>query len=265
MRGAQAYMVRKIQSGRVIEESIFPVAPNVKPRSARVRGATTARKQDRNDRDAVKRLARTLNTNCVPGDLLLQPTYDDDALFRLAEGLDADELPELEKRAIHALDLFVRRMQRELKKQGVTLRCVKITSDLDGDTGEVVRVHHHLVCCGGGFTMLDGVLYVGDRKVDDIWGRGHVDWKPLQHQDDYTQLAVYLLRQVRRKPDGKKYSVTKNLYKPVVVSERIVYRPRRLRAPKGAKILQDGNYEPGMPHYIRYVRPAKTARGVRRE
>lgn len=264
MKGGRTYMIRRIRSGKVIEESIFPVAPNTQPRKGRRRGATTVRKQDANDRDAVKRLARTLNANCVPGDLLIQPTYTDAALYALADGLQEGDLEELRRRAEHDLALFLRRLSRELGRQGGTLRAVSLTSDMDGDTGEIVRVHHHVVLMGSGLRMEDGELYAGDKAVAEIWGRGSVDWEPLRHQDDYTPLAAYLLRQVRRRPDGKKYHVTRNLKKPELLSERIVYHPTKLRAPKGAKILQDGNYEPGQPHYIRYVRPAKRDRATER-
>ena len=251
------YMIRKIRSGKVIEETAFRVAANVRPRRGRRRGATTTRKQDANDRDAVKRFARVLNCNFEPGDLLIQPTYTDAALYRLADGLGEDGIEELRRRAEHALSLFLRRLGRELKKQGAALRAVWLTSDMDGDTGELVRIHHHVILRAEGLRMEDGRLYAGGRALDDVWGQGSVDWRPLQHQDDYSQLAAYLMRQVRRRPDGKKYSCTRNLNKPVLVSERIVYTARELKAPKGAKILHRAAYTPGEPQYIRYVEPEK--------
>ena len=247
------FMIRKIKSGRVTEVSAFPVAPNVRPRRGRRRGATTTRKQDKNDRDAVKRLARVLNCNFQGGDLLIQPTYTDAALYALADGLQEGDLEELRRRAEHELVLFLRRLGREIRKAGGVLQAVWLTSDMDGDTGELVRIHHHVVLKAAGLYMENGILWIGNRRVDEIWGRGHVDWKPLQHQDDYSQLAAYLIRQVRRRPDGKKYSCTRNLKKPILISERIVYNARELRAPKGAKILHRGPYTPGEPQYLRYV------------
>lgn len=265
MRGGQAWMIRRIRSGTVIEESAFPVAPNVKPRRGRRRGGTTARKQDANDRNCVRRFARVLNCNFEPGDLLLQPTWDDAALYALAEGLQDGDLEELRERAEHALSLFLRRLGRELKKTGIELRAVWLTSDMDGDTGEVVRIHHHVIVKAEGLRMEDGELWAGSRRMDEIWGRGRVDWKPLQHQEDYSQLAAYLMRQVRRRPDARKYSCTRNLKKPVLVSERIVWRVRELKVPKGGRLLHRDAWEPGMPQYIRYTAPAKAAKEVRRE
>jgi len=248
-------MIRKIRSGKVIEVSAFHVAANVRPRKGRRRGATTTRKQDQNDRDAVKRFARVLNCNFEAGDLLIQPTYTDAALYQLADGLQDGDLEELRRRAEHALSLFLRRLGRELKKTGTELRAVWITADMSGDTGELVRIHHHVIVKAEGLRMDGGELYVGDRKVDDVWGRGAVDWKPLQHMEDYSQLAAYLMRQVRRRPDGKKYSCTRNLKKPILISERIVYSARELKAPKGAKVMHRAAYTPGEPQYIRYVEP----------
>ena len=254
-------MIRRIKSGRVIEESAFHVAANVRPRKGRRRGATTRPKQDQNDRDCVKRFARVLNCNFSAGDLLIQPTYTDAALYDLADGLQDGDLDELRKRAEHELSLFLRRLGRELKKTGAELRAVWLTSDMDGDTGEVVRIHHHVVLQHGGLRMENGELYIGDRRLDDVWGHGSVDWKPLQHQDDYSQLAAYLMRQVRRRPDARKYSCTRNLKKPVLISERIVYTARELKAPKGARVLHRAAYTPGEPQYIRYVEPVREKRG----
>lgn len=250
------YMIRKIRSGKVVEESKFQVAANVRPRRGRRRGATSTRKQDQNDRSAEKRFARVLNCNFTAGDLLLQPTWTDGALYQLADGLQEGDLDELRRRAEHALSLFLRRLSRELKKQKIELRAVWLTSDMNGDTGELVRIHHHVIVRAEGLRMEGGALYVGARRVDDVWGMGSVDWKPLQHQDDYTQLAVYLMRQVRRRPDARKYSCTRNLKKPVV-TERIVYTARELKLPKGARLLHRDAWEPGMPQYIRYVAPER--------
>lgn len=72
--GSRQFMIREIQSGRVVEKICFPVAPNVKPRNVRRRGNTLPRKQDANERACTKRLARLLNSNFEAGDLLLSPS-----------------------------------------------------------------------------------------------------------------------------------------------------------------------------------------------
>lgn len=265
--GRQMYMIRKIRSGNIIEETCFPVNPNVKPRAVRRKGATASlpRKQDANERAAVKRLNRLLHCNFTAGDLLIGPDYDEASMRRLMEGLDPEDTEGLRKRAEHDLRLFLRRLSRALEREGVELRYIAFTSDMDGDTGELVRAHHHVILGAEGITMRDRALYVGERKLEDIWGRGHVDYEPLRHQDDYSRLAAYLMRQVRRVPDGRKYSASRNLRHPVLVSERIVYRVRELPVPKGAKLLHRDQYTPGEVQYIRYTAPVRTRNGRRTE
>lgn len=264
--GRQMYMIRKIRSGNIIEEISFPVSPNTKPRAPRRRGATASlpRKQDANERATVKRLNRLIHCNFAPGDLLIGPDYSEESLRRLMDGLDPDDMEGLRTRAEHDLRLFLRRLSRALERAGVDLRYIALTSDMDGDTGELVRVHHHVILGAEGITMQDGELYVGKRRLSEIWGHGHVDYRPLAHQDDYSRLAAYLMRQVRRVPDGRKYSASRNLKHPVLVSERIVYVSRELRVPRGARLLHRDQYTPGEVQYIRYTAPVREA-GRRRE
>lgn len=250
-------MVRTIRSGNVIEKTCFPVAPNIRPRSARQKGNTLQRKQDANERSATKRLARLLNCNFKPGDLLLSPSYNEKAMEKLCGGIDREDMDGLRKKAEHEIELFLRRLKRELGKQGIELKYIAVTSDMDGDTGEAVRIHHHLVIPAEGIRMEEGILYVGSKPISSIWGKGHIDYRPLSHQDDYTPLAEYLMRQVRRMTDAKKYKPSRNLKKPKLVSERIIYIAKELRIPKGAKLLYRSAYMPGEAQYIRYVEGKK--------
>ena len=139
---------------------------------------------------------------------------------------------------------MIRRVKRELDKLGLPLRYAAVTSDMDGDTGETVRVHHHLVV---------------DRAVRDVFvekwaGLGGVDWKPLSPQMDYTPLASYLIRQVRRVPDHKKYISSRNLVR-VQPKDRIAMSEAEVRVPKGGVLLFREAYHPGLSQYIRYILP----------
>ena len=261
------YMVRIIRSGKVEEKVKFRVAPNVKPRSTRRRGGSTERKQDANERDRVKRLARTINCNFSNGDLLLNLTFDEESFKNLCDGLGKEKNnadpgldPGLRDRAQHEGMLFLRRLKRELDKTGVTLKYILVASDMNGDTGEDARIHIHVIISGKGMRMEEGVLYAGARPMAELWPHGAVNYQPLRIQDDYTPLAAYLMRQVRRIPDARKYTVSRNLDKPVLVSEEIVMSAGEIKAPKGAKLLHRAAYEPGGAQYIRYVRPAAARR-----
>lgn len=244
---AEIYMERKIVSGEVVERIKFRVGSNTKPRKGRVRGNTPARKQDANERDCVKRAARVLNCNYGHGDLLLSCNFDEESYAKIAGTED-----EVREKAEHEADNFLLRMKRALKKQGIEPKTFTVVSDMDGDTGELVRDHIHIVITGKGFTMRDKVLYLGEKPLDKIWGRGHVDWEPLRKQADYTDLAAYLLRQVRRLPDARKYKASRNMAKPRV-TEKLVYKASRIREPAGAQVMAQSEYIPGAPQYIRYI------------
>lgn len=151
--------------------------------------------------------------------------------------------------AEHALRLVLRRVKWELAKAGIALRYVAVTSDMDGDTGETVRVHHHLV-----------VPAEAREAFAEKWaGMGGVDWSPLSGQEDYTPVAAYLIRQVRRVPDAKKYVSSRNLVRPQP-RDRVALTDAELRVPRGAKLLHRNEYKPGRPQYIRYVLPEERRR-----
>ena len=156
---------------------------------------------------------------------------------------------------------LARVMRRELKKQDRQLRYIAITSDQNGETGELVRIHHHILIPCEGIEMRGGKLWIGEKTLESVWKNGNVDYQPLRSQEDYTPLAEYLMRQVRRKPDASKYKASRNLAKPVLVSERLVYAAKELQTPKGAKIVYRAAYTPGEPVNLRewFAREEKNA------
>ena len=103
-------MIRETISGAVTEYSKFYVPEGTRPRSSR-RGKSSPRKQDQNDRDAAKRLARILNCNFRAGDALVTLTYA--AETERAEG---------EKRVKN----FLRRLKRQAEKVGLAFRWVLV-------------------------------------------------------------------------------------------------------------------------------------------
>ncbi len=244
------WMIRTIKSGKVIEKSQFYVGER-RPRAARRKGASSTKKMDANLRDAVKRLAREINSNFASGDLLLTLTYDEAHLPRVGEDFNAAEREGAR---------WWRRMRRELKAAGVELRGLWMTSETDPDSGEQVRLHHHAVIGGEGVEIerdAAGKIVcarIGGRTLSDIWGNGTADVEPLREQDDYTPIAAYFVAQARKGGGTKMWHPSRNLKKPVIESERIVDRARELHTPPGAKVLEIGRYEEGGSHYIRYIR-----------
>ncbi len=255
-------MVIRRRSGRTVELSTVWVGKNAKPRRPRTKGSSSAQKMDENEKDAVKRLARLLNCNCAYGDLLLTPKYDEEGYVRLGEWARENlrEGESWEDAMVRAAEregrLYLERVKRELKKRGVECWYILITSDMDGETGERVRVHHHLV-----------IPRVSFEAAARLWKLGTVDYQVLKDQEDYTALAVYLCRQVRRRPDAKKWTSSRNLKRPVV-STRWAKAGEELRPERGTVLVDRNQWEPGKPQYIRFVEkplPSERQEAERRE
>ena len=149
------WMIRTYEAGAVGEKTKYWV-PGKKPSRSGRREKTEIRKQLQNEYSVQKQLARLINANFGPGDLLLGLDYSQSGMDRLeawavSRGLDPYSPDETEKMeairqaADWALGNLLRRVKRAMDKEGLVLRYVAITSDMDGETGEAVRIHHHLV------------------------------------------------------------------------------------------------------------------------
>lgn len=254
------WVTRSYRAGDVGEKIKFFV-PGTRPTGKlRRKDRDAIRKQEQNAYNAQKTLARILNANFRRG-LLIGLDYNEAGMQRLIawareKGLAVDSENEQERldaiweAASHELDIALRRVKNRLEKQGVELKAAYITSDMDGTTGEIVRVHHHLVVNTG-----------TEAAFLDAWekfGLGGVSWTPLdKQQKDRSALAEYFIRQVRRIPDAKKYRSTRNLLRPQP-KDRVVLSDARLREPKGTKLVFAQEFVPNRPQYIRYTYPDLT-------
>ena len=250
------WVVRTYEAGAVGEKTKFFVPGSRPTGKTRRREKSEIKKQEQNEYSALKRLARLLNANFQSGGLLLGLDYSEAGLERIKswarkEGMDPDGEDESAlnakwEAASHELDNAIRRVKYRLKKQGIELKAIYITSDMDGETGEQVRVHHHLVIN----------KEARDAFVDAWQELGHCAWSSLwDDQQDRTQLAEYFIRQVRRIPDAKKYRSTRNLVRPEP-RDRVALTDAELRIPAGAELIFRQEFKPGRPQYIRYVKPA---------
>lgn len=252
------WVIRTWESGPVGEKVKFWI-PGQKPTKSQRRMKQDIRKARQNKEASERMLARLINANFTQGDVLVGLDYSDDAMYRKimarAEKIKAqrkktgkaEEEPEAEQlecyrlAAEHELENFILRMQRAAKKRDVELKYIAVTSDMDGETGEMVRVHHHML-------MNREAAEIAGEK----WKLGGVDQKKLGEQPDYTPIAAYLMQQVRHVPDAKKYKPSRNLIRPVP-KDRIAQSDAELRMPAGCSMLQRSEYRPGMSQYIRYI------------
>lgn len=296
------WVIRTYVSGQVGEKIKFWV-PGTKPKGRMTRrNRSDIRKAAQNEESSERQLARLINANFGPGDLLLGLDYAPEALLRLeleaagGTGLRADailggsgiggrqsavptggkrrraggaqcvplqaqkgrgrtakrspcltepqRMDALRDAADRTLANCIRRVKRELARDGIELKYISVTADVDGKTGEAVRVHHHLIV---------------QRAARDAFLRkwqeqrlGGVSWSPLEKQDDYLEIAKYLLAQARRSREGEhKYSASRNLVRPQP-KDRVAASSSEVRVPKGCRLLHRQEFKPGKAQYIRY-------------
>lgn len=221
-------------------------------------------KRDENARQAVRVAARILNCNYCQEDALLTMTYSDEEHARLFAGLDPDETLEKAKKVLSGV---LEKVRKELKngriatsatpprndreKSAADMRTFAVTADMDGETGELVRVHHHVV-----------VTSAAAQSIAERWSHGIVHTESLYKQDDYTPLATYLLGQVRHREGKKKYSCSRNMVKPKVEEQVLAEAPdNEIRVQPGAKVLDRTPYREGtLSQYVRYKRKPRAAK-----
>lgn len=244
MKKEGMYMVTTIISGKVKERRKSRLVRRPSKRGGRIRGNSSEKKIAGNREYAVLQLTRTLNCNMKAGDVWLTLTFSDEALDRCGgtfEGAKAEAKK------------FVERCVYRRRKHGVVTKWVIAPSEIDGETGELVRPHVHIIMSGEGFSFADGVLRLFNESVEKIWGKGSVDVQFLRHQDDYYPLAKYIINQSRGVSDEKKYTCSRNMDKPVVRRE-IVHSGAQLRLPHGATELPGTKYDPDNDqNIIRYI------------
>lgn len=250
------WVIRTYEAGWIGEKTKYWV-PGAKPSRSERRRKSEVKKQEQNEYSAVKNMARLMNANYGGGDDLIGLDYSDEGLARLIAWLikqgvpywtmdEAGQMEAVREAAEHELRNCLRRVKRELAKEGkVDLTFIAITSDMDGETGEAVRVHHHLMVPAG---CREAFL--------KRWKQGGVDWVALTDQVDYTPIAEYFLRQVRKVPDAKKYITSRNLFRPEP-KDRVAITDCEVRPPRGAELLHRSEFKPGRPQYIRYALSAE--------
>lgn len=266
MRGK--WIARVWRAGKTAEVSKF-FMPTEKPKKKETGRGSSQKKKDANGSQAIRRLARILNASFHPGDCLLTLHFDAAGLERIRGNHDT---------ADHQMMLFLRRAQYAYRKRGVIFRYVGMTSEMDDETLEPVRLHCHCVVSGDLISKPEGCdeYLLSGKRLSEVWGYGTVDVQTLRHQDDYTALAVYLCRQARCLPDEKRWHPSRNLLKPDCVDVELttaaiqdynrhkrkgmpalkIGTDGRLLIPTRCTCLDDGEYIPAIgTHYVRFLMP----------
>ena len=242
------WVTRTYRSGQVGEKIKYFVVGEKPDRLRRETRRELSRTEKKNRGQALRVLARLINANFTKGDILLGLDYDDKGMDKLRRSCrrwmkdGMDERDAIQAAARHELTLCLRRAKRAMKKAGIELRYIAVTSDMDGDSGEPVRIHHHLILGREAWGY-----------VAEAWTNGNsADYEYLRGQKDYTPMAEYLLRQVRGTKDEKKYVSSRNLVRPAP-RDRMAQSGAVVRAPAGTWVVELKAGGPFEPQYIRYV------------
>lgn len=237
------WAIRTYRSGMVGEKIKYWV-PGKKPTKSERRIKSEIQKQKSNEASAEKRVARLIHENFTPFDCLVTLHYSEEGMEQIRKAVeDPEDLNQIFHEAHRQVRLWLRRALRACKAKEISLKYIATTSDTDGETGEAVRIHHHVIINGAAAPIALGK-----------WTMGSTHKEYLFDVVDQTTLAAYLLRQVRRLPDEKKYIPSRTLTVPQP-KDRIAHSGAELTVPRGGQLLHRSEFKPGMPQYIRYILP----------
>lgn len=189
---------KKIQCGDDYREvDIFPATDRAAD-SCRGKRQKISRPAQRNlnDRNSRRYFVQLAEANFADGDWSVELTYFDQ--------------PETLEAAKRQLRRFLARLKYACDRQGAELRWLAVTSDIDGESGETVRVHHHLFLSGGlSFEQISACWRErGGRRI----GRINIDRLQADRDFNISGKAYYFGRQGRGQ---KRWSGSRNLVKPV--------------------------------------------------
>lgn len=236
-------MEYKIISGRT--EEIRRVWMPTTRGGQRIRRGTRAKKSSirkilRNEINAVKSLARTLNCNFGTGDVWLTLSF--------GEG----EISWDDAQAV--FDRFLRKLRALYRKErGENLKYVYSQGRKDED-GNDARPHFHLVMPAADYEL-----------VCALWPEQGVTYRRLDGSGDYTGIARYMISNAKGEEGKKKFHPSRGLEKPVYTEPVPVYAHSKMKLPKDASIREQtetrdedsGFYSA----YVRYVRKEKERKG----
>ena len=189
-------------TGNYMEMEMFNLSPQKKPfnRAKKVKESTPAQK-NLNDKKSKRQFRRILHENFTKGDLALHLTFDE------------DHLPKTEKDALRLISNFIRVIRRmwEKKFPGRPFKYVYVFSEVDGETGEIVRKHFHMIMSGG----------LIREDIEDKWKYGYANADRLRFTETgIEKLANYMIDQACGK---RRWKGSNNLVKPEpVVSDRAI-------------------------------------------
>ena len=236
----------------VCEKTKFPVILDGSVREGTRQYARKVARAEKLSAESARELALLLNNNFEAGrDSYLTLDYSEAGLDRLVMRAGTDEADGLYQSAEREMANYTKRLRRACAAAGVELRCVYVTSDMDGKTFEPVRVHHHLVVNAEAASLAERCWTAGGAKARVLFGpRG-----------DLSELAAYMIGQVRQAPGRHRYHPSRNLERPEATKPVPAKNPDApLRVPAGCEFIWRSESYAGRPQTLRYWRPPEKRR-----
>lgn len=242
----------------VCEKMKFPVLMDGAIREGTRRHARTVNRAEKLAAEAARELALLLNNNFRAGrDRYLTLDYSDSGMDGLVLRAGTDDADALYRSAEREAVNYIKRLRRACRAAGVELRIVYVTSDMDGMSFAPVRVHHHLVVNDEAAALAERCWTAGGAKARVLYGAAH---------GDLTELAAYMIGQVRTGAGQHRYHPSRNLARPEPTKRRPIRNPDAvLQVPKGCALIWRSEGYAGRPQTLRYYRPPELRAAGRRK
>ena len=191
-------MEYKIISGKVVETrrsmlSVRQIGEAKPRRAARIAGSSSEKKIKANEKSACRDLARRLNATFIQGDIFASLKYDD------------EHLPGDYESACDYLKKFMRKYRAEFKRAfDREPLMVWVNANWSPKRDAPARLHHHFVTDACGLELI--------RK---LWQGGGLSFEMLDNRGDHSDLAAYLIANVKLPAGKKKYHCSRNVLKPI--------------------------------------------------
>ncbi len=251
------WYIREYQCANgVCEKTKFPVFRDAMDRDGTRRHRRTVNRAEKLTAESAREVALLMNNNFTAGqDCYLTLDYSQEGIDRLIMRAGTDGRDEIYISAEKEAENYMKRLRRACRAAGVELKSIYVTSDMDGESFEPVRVHHHLVVNREAAVLAESCWKAGGAKAKSLYGP----------HGDLTELARYMIAQARPMPGRHRYHPSRTLEKPER-SEPILARSpdAPLRVPAGCEFIWRSETSAGRAQTIRYYRPPEKRRKARK-
>lgn len=186
---------KRIISGNYLEVEHYPVTEHGYRHDRKYR-LSRIEQQNLNQKNAVKKITRRINTNFGLGDLLIHGTYR------------PDEMPKSEKEVLNDIQNYFRRINRYRKSHGMPR----------------AKYIYVIECSSSGNWHWHGIMSGMNRNIaEELWGHG--DFTNANRFQPTAQTGgEAFAKYISKKPKGKRrWNCSKNLKQPTVKTKSSGY------------------------------------------